>query len=292
MFLNTQGWKHPAFKKPFTLTTRHKTLLLDKPHIMGILNVTPDSFSDGGRFNHIDKALKHVDYMIQSGATFIDVGGESTRPGADEVSAQEELERVVPAVEAIRERFDVWISVDTSKAIVMQEAAAVGMDLINDIRALQEPGALDVAAKLQLPVCIMHMQGQPQDMQASPSYEDVQKDVRSFLNHRIQACINAGINKEHIILDPGFGFGKTQAHNYQLLNQFGDFHDMGFPLLSGLSRKTMIHKLLNVLPQDATMGSVTGALISAMQGAQILRVHDVLETKHALDVLRATQQYD
>ncbi|MGB2078725.1 MAG: dihydropteroate synthase [Vibrio sp.] len=255
---------------------------------MGILNATPDSFSDGGRYNSVDKALKHAQTMIEQGATMIDVGGESTRPGASEVSVEEELSRVIPVVEAIRQRFDVWISVDTSKAIVMQEAAQVGMDMINDIRSLTEPNALETAAKLQLPVCIMHMQGQPKTMQDAPSYDDVFGEVTEFLTKRIAECVEAGLLRNQIVLDPGFGFGKTLEHNYQLLSNLAKTHRFGLPVLSGLSRKTMIHKLLDVKPQDATMGSVTGALLSAMQGAQILRVHDVLETKQALDVWQQT----
>lgn len=278
---------HPVFESPLLIKANAKQLLLDKPQIMGILNATPDSFSDGGKFNTLDKALRHAEAMIQAGASMIDVGGESTRPGASLVSDDEELSRVVPVVEAIAKNFDVWISVDTSKAIVMQEAAKVGMDLINDIRALSEPKALDTAAQLGLPVCIMHMQGQPKTMQDAPSYSDVLQTVDKFLSQRIEDCIQAGIKPENIILDPGFGFGKTLAHNYELLANIGHFHHYGLPVLSGLSRKTMIHKLLNITPQEATTGSVTGALISAMQGAQILRVHDVLETKQALQVWQA-----
>ncbi|HCM04747.1 MAG TPA: dihydropteroate synthase [Oceanospirillales bacterium] len=258
-------------------------------NIMGILNVTPDSFSDGGSFNSLDRALFHAERMINQGATLIDVGGESTRPGAAKVSLQEELDRVIPVVEAIHKNLDTIISVDTSTPQVITQSAAVGAGLINDVRALQREGALDAAASTNLPICLMHMQGQPDTMQKAPSYDDVVSDIHAFLAERIHACAAVGINKERLILDPGFGFGKALEHNYQLLNQLETFHKLGLPLLVGVSRKTMIGKVLNDRPADQRlMGSVAAAVIAAMKGASILRVHDVAETCDAIKIVEAT----
>ncbi|WP_426575752.1 dihydropteroate synthase [Xenorhabdus stockiae] len=270
------------------LTARGSILDLSHPQVMGILNVTPDSFSDGGTHNTLDTALRHAVSMIGEGATIIDVGGESTRPGADEVSEQEELDRVVPVIEALSRRFDVWISVDTSKAIVIQEAAKAGAHIINDIRSLQEPNALEEAAKTGLPVCLMHMQGQPRTMQAEPHYTDVIAEVKAFLEAQIERCITAGIAKDNLIIDPGFGFGKNLSHNYQLLAQLKAFHHLGVPILAGMSRKSMIGQLLHVPPQERVTGSVACAVIAAMQGAQIIRVHDVKETVQAMQIVQAT----
>ncbi|WP_307980501.1 dihydropteroate synthase [uncultured Haemophilus sp.] len=272
------------------LYANNKCLDLSFPQIMGILNFTPDSFSDSGQFFSLDKALFQVEKMLKEGATIIDIGGESTRPMAEEVPETEELQRVIPLVEAVRKRFDCWISVDTSKAIVMQEAAKVGMDLINDIRALREPGALEIAGKLNLPTCIMHMQGQPRTMQTNPHYDDVVQDVYQFLNDRTQACLAAGIAKENIIWDMGFGFGKTVQHNYKLLQQLAQFCESGYPVLAGLSRKSMIGAVLDKPVTERVVGSVAGALIAAQNGATILRVHDVAATADALKVWQATQQ--
>lgn len=258
-------------------------------NIMGILNVTPDSFSDGGSFNSLDRALFHAERMINQGATLIDVGGESTRPGAAKVSLQEELDRVIPVVEAIHKNLDTIISVDTSTPQVITQSSAVGAGLINDVRALQREGALDAAASTNLPICLMHMQGQPDTMQKAPSYDDVVSDIHAFLAERIHACAAVGINKERLILDPGFGFGKALEHNYQLLNQLETFHKLGLPLLVGVSRKTMIGKVLNDRPADQRlMGSVAAAVIAAMKGASILRVHDVAETCDAIKIVEAT----
>jgi len=257
---------------------------------MGILNFTPDSFSDSGQFFSLDKALFQVEKMLKEGATIIDIGGESTRPMAEEVPETEELQRVIPLVEAVQKRFDCWISVDTSKAIVMQEAAKVGMDLINDIRALREPGTLEIAGQLNLPTCIMHMQGQPRTMQTNPHYDDVVQDVYQFLEARTQACLDAGIAKENIIWDMGFGFGKTVQHNYKLLQQLAHFCESGYPILAGLSRKSMIGAVLDKPVTERVVGSVAGALIAAQNGATILRVHDVAATADALKVWQATQQ--
>lgn len=252
---------------------------------MGILNVTPDSFSDGGKFNSLDNALLQAERMIQAGVSIIDIGGESTRPGAPEVSLKEELARVIPAIKAIRAKFDVWISIDTSKAEVMRQAVEAGADLINDVRALQEPGALEVAAEANVPICLMHMKGQPRTMQANPSYEDVLTDVEAFLQERVEACEAVGISKEQLILDPGFGFGKTIEHNYHLLAHLEKFHTLGLPVLAGMSRKSMIFKLLDKVPADCMVASVTCATIAAMKGAQIIRVHDVEDTLEAMKII-------
>lgn len=270
------------------IKARGSVLDLSTPKVMGILNVTPDSFSDGGTHNRYQDALEHVAKMVQHGAAIIDIGGESTRPGAAEVSVNEELDRVIPVVEAIAQRFDVWISVDTSKALVMAEAANAGMHIINDIRSLHEPDALDVAAKTGLPVCIMHMQGQPRTMQEAPNYENVVREVKDYLNNEITRCVTAGIDRQQIILDPGFGFGKNLSHNYQLLANLEQFHNFGLPLLAGMSRKSMIGQLLNVPPQERLAGSLTCAVIAAMQGAHIIRVHDVKETVQAMQVVQMT----
>ncbi|MUJ24974.1 dihydropteroate synthase [Aliivibrio fischeri] len=270
------------------LISKNKSLLLDRSHVMGILNVTPDSFSDGGQFTHLNAALKQAEKMVNAGVSFIDIGGESTRPGAPEVSLQQELDRVLPIIEAVHQRFDTWISIDTSKAIVMQEAVKAGADLINDVRALQEPNALQVAAEANVPVCLMHMQGQPRTMQSNPSYQDLFSDISDFLSERIDACQSVGIAKDKLILDPGFGFGKTLAHNYQLLAELERFHQFGLPLLAGMSRKSMVFKLLDVEPKMAVSGSLACATIAAMKGAQIIRVHDFEQTMDIVKVCQAT----
>ncbi|MFA0094913.1 dihydropteroate synthase [Vibrio splendidus] len=267
------------------LKANNKTLVLDRPHVMGILNVTPDSFSDGGKFNSLDNALLQAERMIQAGVSIIDIGGESTRPGAPDVSLEEELARVIPAIKAIRAKFDVWISIDTSKAEVMRQAVEAGADLINDVRALQEPGALQAAAEANVPVCLMHMKGQPRTMQASPVYDDVLMDVEAFLQERVEACEAVGISKEQLILDPGFGFGKTIEHNYHLLAHLEKFHTFGLPVLAGMSRKSMIFKLLDKAPANCMVASVTCATIAAMKGAQIIRVHDVEDTLEAMKII-------
>lgn len=269
-----------------------RLLDLSTPQIMGILNFTPDSFSDSGQFFSLDKALFQTEKMLSEGASIIDVGGESTRPNAAVVTLEEELERVVPVVEAIHNRFDCLISVDSSKAEVFKQAAKVGMDIINDIRALTEPNALETAAELSLPVCLMHMQGNPQTMQNKPEYDDVLEEVADFLNQRIFACISAGIPKEHIILDPGFGFGKTVQHNYQLLKHLKAFVDSGFPVLAGLSRKSMIGAVLDKPIEQRVSGSVAAALLAAQNGAKVLRVHDVAETADALKIWQAMLDSD
>ncbi|WP_241608004.1 dihydropteroate synthase [Rosenbergiella australiborealis] len=270
------------------LRARGSELDLSFPHIMGILNMTPDSFSDGGRHKTLIDAITHANEMVIAGATILDIGGESTRPGADEVTVDEELARVIPVVEALAQRFEVWISVDTSKPEVIRAAAAAGAHLINDIRSLSEPGARDAAAQVDLPVCLMHMQGEPKSMQHNPNYQHIIEDVDSFLSTEIENCIAAGIRRENLLIDPGFGFGKTLQHNYELLAKLGHFHHFDLPLLVGMSRKSMIGQLLNVGPTQRLSGSLACAVIAAMQGAQIIRVHDVKESVEAIRVVEAT----
>ncbi|MCW9714748.1 dihydropteroate synthase [Avibacterium sp. 21-594] len=270
------------------LQANNKTLSLAQPQIMGILNFTPDSFSDSGLFFDRDKALFQVEKMLNEGASIIDIGGESTRPMAEEVSLEQELDRVVPMVEAVRKRFDCWISVDTSKAQVMAESAKVGMDFINDIRALTEPNALQTAVQLALPTCIMHMQGQPRTMQQNPHYENVVQEVLNFLENRTALCLAAGMKKENIIWDLGFGFGKTVQHNYQLLQQLAKF-TQDYPVLAGISRKSMIGAVLDKPVDERIVGSVAAALIAVINGAKIVRVHDVASTADALKIWQATQ---
>lgn len=271
------------------LTARGQTLSLATPQVMGILNVTPDSFSDGGTHNTPAKALEHARKMIAEGATIIDIGGESTRPGAAEVSPEQEAERVIPVVAAIARESDVWISVDTSKALVISEAANAGAHILNDIRSFSEPGALQVAAQSGLPVCVMHMQGEPRTMQQAPHYQNVVREVYTYLEAQVARCVAAGIEKNHVILDPGFGFGKTLAHNYQLLDKLDLFHNLGLPVLAGMSRKSMIGQLMDIPPDERVAGSVACAVIAAMKGAQIIRVHDVKETVQAMKVVEATR---
>ncbi len=271
------------------LTARGQTLSLATPQVMGILNVTPDSFSDGGTHNTPAKALEHARKMIAEGAAIIDIGGESTRPGAAEVSPEQEAERVIPVVAAIARESDVWISVDTSKALVIREAANAGAHILNDIRSFSEPGALQAAAHSGLPVCVMHMQGEPRTMQQGPHYQNVVREVYTYLEAQVARCVAAGIEKNHIILDPGFGFGKTLAHNYQLLDKLDLFHNLGLPVLAGMSRKSMIGQLMDIPPDERVAGSVACAVIAAMKGAQIIRVHDVKETVQAMKVVEATR---
>lgn len=266
-----------------------RTLDLRRPQIMGILNVTPDSFSDGGQFVDPAKAIQHAAAMMADGATVIDVGGESTRPGASPVTTEEELARVIPAVEGITAQLDVTVSVDTSNPVVIREAALAGAHMINDVRALQREGALTAAAATGLPVCLMHMQGSPESMQKHPCYDDVIQEVRRFLIERADAARNAGIDASQILLDPGFGFGKNHVHNYTLLNRLDQIGSLGYPLLTGLSRKRMIAE---VLPDgaDRDPASATAAALCAMKGARILRVHNVKATSDAISVLTAMME--
>ena len=273
-----------------------KQLDLSRPSVMGIVNVTPDSFSDGGDLYanaqlDLSKTLSVIEKMLNDGADIIDIGGESTRPGASSVSAQQELDRVLPVLESVIERFDTLVSVDTSTAAVMTEAAKKGASLINDVRALTREGALASAAMTQLPVCLMHMQNQPQTMQNEPTYTDVVAEVLAFLAERKNSCMTAGIDSKKIILDPGFGFGKTLAHNLTLFSAIDQFVGTGHPVLVGVSRKAMIGQMLGLEhTEQRLMGSVALALLAAQRGAAILRVHDVLETKHAIDVWQTTIQ--
>ncbi|CAJ1924674.1 Dihydropteroate synthase [Aeromonas hydrophila] len=264
------------------LTSKGLSLSLERPHVMGILNVTPDSFSDGGHFHQLERAMTHARQMVAEGATLIDIGGESTRPGAPDVSEQEELDRVIPVVERMVAELEVMISLDTSKAAVMREGCAAGAHLINDVRALLEPGALAAAAVANVPVCLMHMQGQPRTMQAEPHYDDLLGEVRAFFDERIAACLAAGIEREQLLLDPGYGFGKTLAHNYQLLAQQEKLLDYQLPLLVGMSRKSMIGNLLGCPVDERLAGSLACALIGMQRGARIIRVHDVRATMDAL----------
>jgi len=262
----------------------------DMPKVMGILNVTPDSFSDGGKFNQIDQALRQVENMISEGVDIIDIGGESTRPGAKDVEEQDEINRVIPVLKAIKSRFDVAVSIDTSKAVVMKESINEDADMINDVRALLAEDCLNVVAQSDVAVCLMHMQGQPRTMQNNPIYKDLIGDINEFFIERISTCENAGIDRSRIILDPGFGFGKTLEQNYKLLANFSAFECHNLPLLSGLSRKSMLGNLLNREVSDRLAGSLAGALISAQHGAKIIRVHDAKETVDTLKVLKAVTE--
>ena len=255
--------------------------------IMGILNATPDSFSDGGLFISVSKAVDHVARMIDEGADIIDIGGESTRPGASPVSAEEEMERVIPIIEAVTQRFGVIISIDTSKATVMQAAVNAGAGMINDVRALKEEDALQAAVKMAVPVCLMHMQGQPQSMQDKPVYNDVTTDVREFLSERVDQCLEAGMDLNNIMLDPGFGFGKTTEQNFQLLNELEHIRSYDLPVLAGLSRKSMIGQTLNLGVNERLSASIALALLAVLNGANILRLHDVKETCQAVRMIEA-----
>lgn len=266
-----------------------RTLELNRPRVMGILNVTPDSFSDGGKFLEPSEAMAQVDAMIAAGADLIDVGGESTRPGASEVTEQEEMDRVIPLIQAIRSRFDTIVSLDSSKAAVMREAAAAGAGMINDVRALQEPGALSVAVQSALPVCLMHMKGEPRTMQQSPQYHAVVGEVLDFLISRRQACLDAGMADSRIVIDPGFGFGKNLEHNVALLKHLDQLCSEA-PVLVGLSRKRMFAQILNSDSADRTVASVSAALLCVQRGASIVRVHDVEPTVQALAVYQAVRE--
>jgi dihydropteroate synthase len=258
-----------------------------EPLVMGILNVTPDSFSDGGRYVSVEAALLRARAMLEEGADIIDVGGESTRPGADSVTVDEELARVIPVIEALRRATEAPVSVDTSKPEVMRAAAAAGASMINDVRALQADGAPELLAELGLPVCLMHMQGEPRSMQAKPHYDDVVQEVLDFLLERAQVCMRAGVAAERIVLDPGFGFGKTLEHNLALLAGLDRIVEAGYPVLAGLSRKSMIGALLGDPECDRLVGSVALALYAVRKGAYIVRVHDVRQTRQALRVQSA-----
>jgi len=269
-----------------------QSLDLSVPKIMGILNATPDSFSDGGSYYQsgylsLDLLLSRAEKMLSEGADILDVGGESTRPGAAPVSEQEELDRVIPVVEALVQKLGALVSVDTSTASVMRESAAKGASLINDVRALSRDGALIAAANTGLPICLMHMQGQPKTMQAAPEYTDVVAEVTGFLQERMMSCIAVGIAKERILVDPGFGFGKTLAHNLALLARLSELARLEVPILVGLSRKSLLGQLLNRNVDERLPGSLALAYAAAERGAAIIRVHDVAATKDVLSVLNA-----
>lgn len=274
---------------PPRLPCGSRVLDLAQPQVMGILNVTPDSFSDGGRFAARDAALRHAIEMVAGGASLIDIGGESTRPGARPVSPVEELERVAPVVEVIAAELDVIISLDTSTPAVMREGARLGAGLINDVRALRREGALEAAADTGLPVCLMHMLGEPGNMQQNPQYRDVVSEVRDFLAARMSACVDAGIPVERLILDPGFGFAKTLAHNLSLFKRLEALHALGRPLLVGVSRKTMIGQALGREMHERLPGGLALAALAVAKGACILRVHDVAETVDAVRMIAAVQ---
>ncbi len=258
-----------------------------KPLICGILNVTPDSFSDGGRFDNPRQALIHAHRLMEEGADLIDVGGESTRPGSRPPTTREELQRVIPVVAALSQQVAIPISVDTSRPEVMRAAVAEGASMINDVRALRRPGALDTAAELEVSVCLMHMQHSPDTMQLQPLYGDVVREVLDFLGERLESAHRAGIHPDNLLVDPGFGFGKSLAHNLALLARLADLRTLGAPILVGLSRKSMIGQITGRGVADRLMGSVAAALISVQHGARVLRVHDVAATRDALTVLHA-----
>lgn len=277
-----------ASANPVLRCAQH-TLDLSRPHIMGILNVTPDSFSDGGRYNTLDAAVRRATEMQAAGASLIDIGGESTRSGAAKVSVQQELDRVAPLVELIARECDVIISVDTSTPEVIRESARLGAGLINDVRALQREGALAAAAATDLPVCLMHMRGEPQTMQDEPHYADVAAEVAAFLQERIAACVQVGITPERIVLDPGFGFAKNTQHNYELFQRLPELLSLQCPLLVGVSRKSMIGNILNQPVDQRLYGSLALAVMALERGAKILRVHDVAQTMDVLKIFNAVQ---
>lgn len=276
-------------KNTYILQCAGIALDLSTPRVMGILNVTADSFSDGGSFLTRQAALRRAREMVVEGAAIIDVGGESTRPGASPVSAQEELDRVVPVIEAISAELPAVVSVDTSKPEVMRTAVAAGAGLINDVRALREEGALQAAAELAVPVCLMHMQGEPRTMQVAPHYEDVVAEVKAFLEERLASCRQAGIGEGRLLIDPGFGFGKTVAHNLSLMKHLAHFMELGAPVLVGASRKSFIGAVLEVPVDKRVYGSIALAALAVTQGAMVIRVHEVAATVHAVKMAAAVR---
>ena len=270
-----------------TLDCGGRPLALDRPRIMGIVNLTPDSFSDGGVLADVEAATGHALALAAQGADILDIGGESTRPGATAVSLEEELRRVIPVIEALRERTRLPISIDTSKPEVMRAAVAAGAGMINDVHALGRDGAMDAAAELGVPVCLMHMQGEPATMQDEPRYDDVVAEVHGFFTQRLFACQMAGIDRKKIIVDPGFGFGKTLEHNLRLLRQLSRLVELGVPVLAGLSRKGMIGTITGREMDQRVVGSAVAALIAVQNGAGIVRVHDVAATRDALKMWEA-----
>ncbi len=269
-----------------------KSLDLTRTQVMGILNVTPDSFSDGGLFVSVPEALIQARQMVHQGATLIDVGGESTRPGATAVNAQEEMDRVIPVIEAIHNELDVIVSIDSSKPEVMKQAVLAGAGLINDVRALREPGALQAAKESGVPVCLMHMLGEPRSMQENPQYDDVVKIVKEFLQERIQSCEKAGISSEKILVDPGFGFGKTVGHNLSLIKKLAEFSELDKPILMGVSRKSTIGTLTGRPVDQRLPGSVALTALCCQSGAKIIRTHDVAATVDAITITAAVMDAD
>lgn len=274
---------------PLIIDCAGKPLDLSRPRIMGVLNITPDSFSDGGDFFTLEKAVARAAQMVEEGAAIIDLGGESTRPGAAPVSVEEELRRVIPVIEALHAAVPVPVSVDTRKPAVMQAAVAAGAGLINDVNALQEAGAVEMAASLEVPVCLMHMQGNPETMQDTPSYIDVVDEVAGYLQARATVCMQQGIPKERILLDPGFGFGKTVTHNLLLLQQLERLVETGFPVLVGLSRKSLIGKVLDLPVDKRLYPGLALAALAVWKGAALVRCHDVRATREAVEMCQAVR---
>jgi dihydropteroate synthase len=275
---------------------RNRQVIFDTPKVMGILNVTPDSFSDGGKFSELELAIRQAESMVKAGASFIDVGGESTRPGAIAVPLNEELDRVIPVIEKISNELDVVVSVDTSKAQVMTQAVQSGAGMINDVRALRNEGALraaiNAANDFNVPSCLMHMQGEPQSMQNKPQYHGVVEEVMDFFEQHIEECEKAGLERRYILIDPGFGFGKTLDHNYQLLKHLHKFNRFTMPLLVGMSRKSMIGNLLKREVNQRLAGNIATATIAASAGVDIIRVHDVVETMDAVKIVNKLQSIE
>ena len=267
-----------------------RSLELDAPKVMGVLNVTPDSFSDGGKFLDYDDAMRQADEIVNAGASIIDIGGESTRPGADRISEVEELDRVIPIIEAMAAASDIAISIDTSKPAVMQAAVGAGAVMINDIYALRGKGAVELASKLDVAVCIMHMQGEPGTMQDKPQYKAFPGDILEFLSDRISACRSAGIGADRIVVDPGFGFGKTHEHNVALLAGLRDFQQLGVPMMVGLSRKRTLGALTEKAVDERLASGIAAAVLAVAHGANIVRTHDVAETVDALKITQAVMQ--
>jgi len=269
----------------------NRVLVFDAPKVMGILNVTPDSFSDGGRYTAVESALRHAEGMVAAGAAIIDVGGESTRPGAPAVSEAEELDRVVPVIEAIARELDVVISMDTSTPAVMREGARAGAGLINDVRSLRRPGALETAAATDLAICLMHMRGEPGTMQQAPVYADVAGEVGAFLAEQVARCEAVGISRQRLVLDPGYGFAKTLEHNLELFRRQAELLAFGLPLLVGVSRKSMIGAVTGRPVEGRLAGGLALAALALVKGAQILRVHDVAETVDVVKMITAVEGF-
>lgn len=281
--------------KIMKLTVNNRSLYLDKTQVMGILNVTPDSFFDGGKYNTIAKAVDHVYQMITHGATLIDIGGESTRPGSIQISDEEELERVEPIIHAVVERFNVLVSINTSSALVISESAKMGAHLINDVRSLNSKDSMKAAKSSNLAICLTHMQGNPTTMQDSPTYCNVVSEIDNYFHKQIDRCQSAGIDRNRLLIDPGFGFGKKVIHNYQLLSNLSCFHHFKLPLLIGVSRKSMVnynYYFNNAKPEQKLIGSVACAVIAAIQGVHIIRVHDVKETMEALNIVHTMKAFN